>query len=48
MMDIKWRCGKSLSAMDMQIAAHAAANDATLVTHDQAFQRVTAFLNVVD
>ena len=32
--------GRILGAMDLLIAAHALASDATLVTHDQAFQMV--------
>jgi tRNA(fMet)-specific endonuclease VapC len=34
--------GKSLSNMDMLIAAHAVATDAILVTRDKAFSQVEA------
>jgi tRNA(fMet)-specific endonuclease VapC len=40
--------GKTLTAMDMLIAAHAVAANATLVTHDKAFLQITPFLNAVD
>ena len=40
--------GKSLSAMDMLIAAHAAAIGAVLVTRDKAFLQTTPFLEIVD
>ena len=40
--------GKSLSALDMLIAAHAVATNALLVTHDNAFQHATPFIHVVD
>src|SRR5271154_2061617 len=40
--------GKSLSAMDMLIAAHAVAIGAILVTRDKAFLHVTPFLEIVD
>lgn len=42
------RVGKSLSAMDMLIAAHANAASATLVTHDKAFFQIHTLLDVVD
>lgn len=35
------RSGKNLGPLDMQIAAHAIALDATLVTRDKAFQNVS-------
>ena len=38
--------GKSLSLMDMLIAAHALSVDATLVTHDNAFKQVQALRTV--
>lgn len=34
------QAGKSLSALDMMIAAHADAVDAVLVTHDRAFRQI--------
>jgi tRNA(fMet)-specific endonuclease VapC len=40
--------GKSLSAMDMLIAAHAVATDAILVTRDAAFLQVEALRPVVN
>lgn len=40
--------GKSLTAMDMLIAAHAMATSAILVTRDKAFMQTTPFLNVED
>jgi tRNA(fMet)-specific endonuclease VapC len=40
--------GKTLTAMDMLIAAHAIAANATLVTHDKAFLQIAPVLNVVD
>ena len=40
--------GKSLSLMDLLIASHALAIGATLVSHDQAFQHLKAFIPVVD
>lgn len=40
--------GKTLSGLDMLIAAHALALGATLVTHDQAFLQSMAFIQVVD
>ncbi len=40
--------GLSLSCMDMLIAAHAQAQGATLITNDQAFFKLSAFLNVED
>jgi tRNA(fMet)-specific endonuclease VapC len=40
--------GKSLSAMDMLIAAHALAVGAVLVTHDKAFRHAAPLLEVVD
>jgi len=40
--------GKSLSAMDMLIAAHAVATDAILVTRDAAFLQVEALRGVVN
>jgi len=40
--------GKSLSAMDMLIAAHAAAIGAVLVTRDKAFLHAAPFLDIVD
>jgi tRNA(fMet)-specific endonuclease VapC len=40
--------GKSLAALDMLIAAHAASANAVLVTHDKAFLQITTSLNVVD
>lgn len=39
--------GKSLSPLDMQIAAHAYAVDAILVTNDQAFKKISQ-LNIED
>ena len=40
------RLEKSLSAMDMLIAAHASAASATLVTHDKAFFQIHALLAI--
>ena len=40
--------GKSLSSMDMLIAAHATAASATLVTHDKAFRHAEPMLDIVD
>ena len=40
--------GKSLSAMDMLIAAHAVAVDAVLVTHDKAFYQLAQVLTLAD
>ena len=40
--------GLSLSPLDHLIAAHAHAQQATLVTHDAAFHRLSAFLSVED
>ena len=40
--------GKSLSAMDMLIAAHSLAVGATLITNDTAFYNVQHFLNLED
>ena len=40
--------GKTLSGLDMLIAAHAVALGATLVTHDQAFLHAAAFVQVLD
>ena len=40
--------GKTLSGLDMLIAAHALAVGATLVTHDRGFLQAAAFLQVVD
>jgi len=40
--------GKTLSGMDLMIAAHALAMEAILVTHDNAFQNVLPYLAVVD
>lgn len=40
--------GKSLTAFDMLIAAHAAAEHAILVTHDRAFLHASPFLEVTD
>ena len=40
--------GKTLSGLDLLIAAHALACGATLVTHDAAFQHASDFLQVVD
>ncbi len=42
------KSGKTLAALDMQIAAHAVAVGAVLVTHDKAFEHASAFLDVVD
>jgi len=40
--------GTPLSAMDLMIAAHALALDATLVSHDGAFRHVRALVSVDD
>ncbi|NEW85824.1 type II toxin-antitoxin system VapC family toxin [Rhodopseudomonas sp. WA056] len=40
--------GVTLSPLDMMIAAHAAATDATLVTRDKAFSRVPSPLRIED
>ena len=40
--------GKSLSDLDMLIAAHAIAVGAVLVSHDKAFQQLTPWLQVID
>lgn len=40
--------GTPLAEVDLQIAAHALALDATLVSHDQAFRHVSAFVTMVD
>ena len=40
--------GKSLSTMDILIAAHASATGAVLVTRDKAFLHTAPFLDVVD
>jgi tRNA(fMet)-specific endonuclease VapC len=40
--------GVTLAPMDMMIAAHAQAAGAILVTHDRAFSRVPAGLNLAD
>ena len=42
------RTGRSLSEMDLLIAAHALADGAALVSHDQAFQQLNPFLTIVD
>ena len=42
------KVGLSLALMDRLIAAHAHAVGATLVTHDRAFHRLSAFLAVED
>jgi len=42
------RNGTSLGAMDMMIAAHAAAAGATLVTNDRAFANAARFLKLDD
>ncbi len=42
------RAGKTLAELDLQIAAHAIAADAVLVTHDKAFNNASAFLDVID
>jgi tRNA(fMet)-specific endonuclease VapC len=42
------RIGKLLEPLDMQIAAHAVALDAILVTHDKAFQQVTDLPGIED
>lgn len=42
------RTGKALGTLDMQIAAHAVALDATLVTHDAAFRQVTDLPGIED
>lgn len=41
------QAGKSLSPLDMQIAAHACAVNAILVTNDQAFKKISQ-LNIED
>jgi len=40
--------GKSLCTMDMLIAAHSVAVDATLVTSDKAFSQIQNYLNLQD
>jgi tRNA(fMet)-specific endonuclease VapC len=40
--------GKPLAELDLMIAAHALALQATLVSHDRAFRHVAAFVTVVD
>ena len=40
--------GKTLTAMDLLIAAHVIAAKAILVTHDKAFLQITPFLKMVD
>lgn len=40
--------GKSLSPLDMQIAAHAYAVNAILVTNDQAFKKISQLINTED
>lgn len=40
--------GESLSLIDLLIASHALAIGAILVSHDQAFQHLTAYIPVVD
>ena len=40
--------GKSLGNMDMLIAAHCKAIDATLVTNDKAFYQLDKFLDIAD
>jgi len=40
--------GKSLSAMDMLIAAHSVAAKATLITHDKTFYQVQHLLTLED
>jgi len=40
--------GKSLSCMDMLIAAHAIASSSLLVTNDKAFRQVEKWLRVID
>ena len=40
--------GKSLSAMDMQIASHSLAIGATLITNDKAFYQIQHFLRLED
>ncbi len=42
------RTGKTLGSLDMQIAAHAVALGATLVTHDKAFQQVANLPGIED
>jgi tRNA(fMet)-specific endonuclease VapC len=42
------REGKSLSAMDLLIAAQASAMNAILVSHDKAFQVAAPFIDVAD
>ncbi len=49
--DLRTTCeheGKSLSAMDMLIAAHSVAVKATLITHDKAFYQVGHLLALED
>ena len=40
--------GKSLALMDLLIASQAVATGAVLVSHDNAFRRLTSFLTVTD
>ena len=40
--------GKSLGSMDMLIASHCYAIEATLVTNDKAFKQIDSFLKVED
>ena len=40
--------GLAFGAIDLLIAAHASALDATLVTHDRVLHRAAAFLPVID
>jgi tRNA(fMet)-specific endonuclease VapC len=40
--------GTPLAELDLLIAAHAIALGAVLVSHDRAFQRVAAFVTVID
>lgn len=42
------KAGTPLAELDLQIAAHALALGATLVSHDHAFRQVKAFVTVVD
>ncbi len=42
------RRGITLDTMDLLIAAHAMSLGAVVVTHDQAFKRITDFVKVVD
>jgi len=42
------RSGKPLGSLDMQIAAHAVALEAILVTHDKAFQQVADLPGIED